>query len=198
MMTKDYQLEYGKLFTIYVLPLLWWYMGFIQKDTAWVFALFNLVLLLGVVFYEKCTAQDLGFRTDNLKQGLVPYMLVTLIGGISVIVLGLLLKRPFTFGLEDLLLVAFPVSALQEFSYRGYLIPKLQRLFVKPSSVILVNTILFVLPHLIYPNILFHIPLIAVAGAVFAILYMRYPNLYAIIIAHTLLNFLSGGFGFFV
>ena len=158
------------------------------------------IAILGIVLCEKWTLRDLGIRTDNLRTTFLPYALFTITGLIGIFLFAFFLDQPAAsnWWLHSHFQYGFLVaSVLQEFMFRGFLMPKLRIIFDHAWQVIAVNAALFTLVHLIFPDALLFLPLGLVSGIAFAALYYYYPNLILISISHSILNFFALYFCFF-
>ena len=134
---------------------------------------------------------ELGIRTDNVKESLVPYSILATLLCCGVIVALQIFNRPLV-SLYNILYPLFwfsiPLSILQEVVFRGYGIYKLKTLFKNPAAVIGINTFLFSLFHLLIPETQIVVPLSFLAGLAFATVYYYYPNLFLVSIVHVLVN----------
>lgn len=153
-----------------------------------------------IIIFEKWSLNDLGIRIDNIKEGLIPYTLFTIIGIICLIIVARILKKKpeekfykqlhFIFGFVIL-------SILQEFLFRGFLIVKLSSFINLPVLIIFINAILFTVMHFIYFNEKSVLILLFFSGIFFAYLYLNYPNLILISVSHSILNYFAVMFGLF-
>lgn len=142
----------------------------------------------------------LHIERKHFKKFLVPYILFTIVGVIVISAFGEKTghEEMSQWWLNDHLLYLFLiVSAFQEIAYRGYLIPALQKIVKSPALVLFFNALIFTYMHAIFPNPQINLPLAFVGGLGFAAIYMRYPNLFLIILSHAVLNFCAILFGFF-
>ena len=74
---------------------------------------------------------------------------------------------------------------------------KLKQLTSHWGSVIILNTLLFTLIHIIYPMPEIMIPVAVISGFAFALMYRYFPNLILISLSHAVLNFVAILYGFF-
>lgn len=189
-----------KIAFVFVLPVTLFVAGVIPvRYRLHALILFSIVTI-ALVVQEKYALHELGIRTDNMRGAFVPYTLFTLLGvGLILIFAKILGRAPVANWQTDyhFTFLFLPISIIQEFLYRGYLMPTLKRLFSSTAIVILINALLFTLIHAIYPPLAIAIPLAFVAGLGFAVMYHRYPNLILISLSHSVLNFAAVLFGFF-
>ena len=191
---------YIEIALIFVLPIILWASGIVPtKYKAWV--LVALGLLVGFfVWVQDWSWVQLGVRLDNLSQSVIPFALLTVVSVLFLFAYGKLHRRRFIPAWVDHQQVLFWVtlgSILQEIIYRGYLMPKLEQITSFVLLIITANTILFLLPHLIYPELKPNMLLIFISGIMFATIYYYYPNLILISAMHMILNFVATSFGFF-
>jgi membrane protease YdiL (CAAX protease family) len=197
----DGKLRVLQVFFIFVAPVLLLYFDIIPKGARIIVLLFLALMIYGITRKEQWSHHDFGLRTDNFKTTWFPYALMTLVGVFLIILfsktIGLapvgdwFLKPHFLY----LFLV---VSVLQEFAFRGFLVPVLRGAFPDTAGVVVINALLFTLIHIIYPIPQFSLPLAFIGGIAFALMYVKYPNLYLIAISHSILNFIAVLYGFFV
>ena len=152
-----------------------------------------------ILIAEKWTLRMLGFYTPSRK-AVVAYTAFTLIGVIAVSQFGSHIGYT---GVTDwwsyphFLYLFFIVSMLQELAYRGYLMPALASVEKSPAALILTNAVLFTFLHVIFPHYSINLPLAFIGGIAFAAIYYKYPNLFLIILSHSVLNFIAVWYGFF-
>lgn len=157
-------------------------------------------VIAGITIQERWTLSQLGIRTDNLAQGIIPYLIFTCAGLCVLFVLAKLLgRRPIqTWWKKSHFLYLFlPISVVQEFAFRGFLIPKLESIITSVVLVIFVNALLFAFLHVIYPHPLINVPLGFLAGIGFTAMYVFYPNLLLVTVSHSVLNFAAVLYSFF-
>lgn len=153
-----------------------------------------------IMIYENWTLKDMAIRFDNLSEALIPYIIFTIIGVMFLITISevsnkrMIVTKAKYFHLMFLFL---PVSFLQEFLFRSFLIPKLLNIFSDAFVVIMVNALLFMYLHSIYSNNALSLFITLIAGIGFSIMYLFYPNLILLTISHSFLNFFAILYGYF-
>lgn len=153
-----------------------------------------------IIIFDKSTLYDLGLRTDNLKDGLIPYSIFAVSGTLALLLTAkaLKLKPDKSFYKQKHFIFGFIIlSILQEFLFRSFLMPKLISFINIEFLIILINASLFTFMHIIYFNKRVALILLFCSGIVFAYLYLNYPNLILISIVHSILNYVAVMFGFF-
>lgn len=190
-----------ELVFLFLMPPVAFYLVDMKNHLHLVVFLFSFILLLSIIIREKMSFSELGMTRKNLVKGFVPYVLFTIAG-----VLGIkMFAREFGFEpyqnwwSNSLFLALFiPISVMQEFAYRSFLMPGLKKVFTDATTVILVNAGLFTILHLFYPEPALVLPLAFAGGLGFATLYYLYPNFWLVSAAHIVLNFYAVSSGFFV
>lgn len=145
-------------------------------------------LALGLMLYSHWVRgekfRDLGFRSDNLFASLRLVLLPTVV--VICLFLGLswwVNGQQFTMRPPRLRLLIVPVWALfQQYALQGFINRRAMQ-FAGPGwkSIILV-ALFFALLHLPSPVLM---PMAAIGGAVWAYVYQREPNLFALTLSHT-------------
>jgi membrane protease YdiL (CAAX protease family) len=189
-----------QILLIFVLPIILLFFNIIKKRFRLLLLFLISLLAIGIVFVEKISANNLGLRIDNFRISIFPYAIFTIVALIAIFLFAFLLRRkPDVNWKKDIhfLYLFIPISALQEFLYRGFLFFKLESVSTNIFWVILANTVLFTLLHVIYRDIKVNIPFAFVAGLGFSLMYYYYPNLILISISHMILNYFAVFFGFF-
>ncbi|MFA6397706.1 MAG: CPBP family intramembrane glutamic endopeptidase [Candidatus Paceibacterota bacterium] len=189
-----------QIFFIFILPVVLLYFKIIP-DGFRIFALmFCCLMIYGIIRYEKWTLKDLGLADERVHKEIIPYIIVTIGGLLLILFLAKIFhKSPLQgFGPNMKLILTFiPISFLQEFAFRGFLMPMLKKVFSDTVTIVLLNSVLFTLMHIIYPGAGVVLPLSFIAGIGFSLMYHHYPNLILISISHSVLNFVAVLFGFF-
>jgi membrane protease YdiL (CAAX protease family) len=191
-----------EIIILFLLPVLLIYARVIPfKYRYWVLGAVLLLMVL-VLRVEKWTLHDLGLRTDNFWQSLVPYFLFTGLGVTVIVVAAKLLGKKFF--IKNLwhpfpyhLISVVPTCFIQELGYRAILLPKLGMIFASLAAVIIVGSLLFSLLHLPYSELNYLLPITFLGGVGFALMYIIYPNLILIFLSHLTLNFTMLLFSFF-
>ena len=144
--------------------------------------------------------QQLKFKT-YLKH--IPTLYFSLISGL--IIIGLIMH--FTHKLKEsqmlfqivkfingnvpvIVFTCITAAVVEEFIFRGYLLPRLEIIFKSPAIAIIVSSVLFGLLHYKYGTLI-NILGPAFIGAVFAYYYYHYRNIKVIIICHFLWDFIA-------
>lgn len=186
-----------EVFIFFILPLFLWRIKIIKPRHRWQWFLIMCLGALTVIFWERWPAGELGLRTDNLSASLLPYAIITVLGLIIIKLLANGMRRENKQASRVIIFGPIAWSALQELAYRGFLMPKLEALFAWAGIVILVNALLFILPHLIYENAKKLAVLTFFAGLAWAGVYYYYPNLYLVTLSHIALNYSAVSLGYF-
>lgn len=184
----------GQIIALFVVPVVLLATGVVPLQYRfWILGLLT-AFVIGEMVIKRWPFKTIGLRTDNLKQGIIPYIAFTLAGTIAIVLMAKLLgKQPVTewWGYSHFLFWFAPISFVQELAFRSYLMPKLEHVVEKTWVVIGINGLLFALMHVIYPDPLLLFPLGLAAGVGFAAMYRAYPNLWLISLSHMVLNFVT-------
>jgi uncharacterized protein len=200
---KQKELVWVQILYLYIIPVLLLYFNIFNWDLVnarFIVLLVVSLLLLGIVKHAKWTLKDLGIIKDYLKD-IIPYTIFTVASVGFLFWLSLISENNPMYSWwtnYKFLLLFIPISVLQEVALRGILMNMLFRAFKNPFFIILINSAIFALIHIIYLNAIFVIPFTFMAGIGFAWIYYRYPNLILISISHSILNFVAMILGFFV
>jgi len=188
------------LFVLFVLPVVLWYFKVIPfRYRFHAFAIIGLCTV-AIVLVKGWGGQELGLQGSAVRSYAIPYVLFTLLAGAAVYLIAKLLKRPGTerwWRMGHFLYGFVLFSALQEFVFRGFLIPELQSITSVAWLVILLNALLFTWMHVIYSDDAKALLMIFVGGISFAVMYVSFPSLILVAISHMILNFIAVYFGFF-
>ena len=189
-----------QIFLIFILPILLLYFNIAGSGWRLFFLCVSSLLIYGIVKYENWDHFKLGLRHDNFKKAIPVYSVFTILA------VGFIfwLDSQFMIGspssgpvILQKLLFFLPISFMQEFAFRAFLIPRLQILFKDAFTIVFVNTLLFTFIHIIYPGLGIVLPLTFLGGIFFAILYLKYPNLLLIGLSHSAINIVAVLLGFF-
>ncbi len=194
------EIVFLQILYLFVIPILLLYFKVLPGSFRFAMIFSVAVLLLGIIYRAKWTHNDVGIDKDFMKD-IVPYALFT-VGGVFFIVwlAQIVPHSPFLQWWENIrfLLLFIPLSILQEIIFRGVLMNMLERVFISPIFIILLNASIFAMMHVIYLNSIFVLPMTFIAGIGFAWMYYQYKNLILISVSHTVLNFVAMILGFFI
>ncbi len=189
-----------RIFLIFILPIILLRSGLIGYQFR-LYLLFFVTIFVGFVVYsERWSFRSLWIRTDNLRKSFIPYFLFTVLCFLGLLLLAFLLhKQPQSLWYTNthLLFLFIPISIVQEFLYRSFLIRELSQLHLSFWRLILINALLFSLLHIIYNPLHVILPLTFVVGVGFAWMFKKYSNLYLISLSHAVLNFTAVFYTFF-
>lgn len=186
---------------VFIIPIVLLNTGYIPIQ----YRVILLVVLVSTLFIllikEKWTFVMLGFQKNTSRPEILAYIFFTLAGILIISQLGEKIGREEIaqwWHYPHFLYMFFVVSVFQEIAYRGYLMPALGKIFTAPDRIVLTNALLFTFLHTIFPPYIINLPLAFIGGIGFGLLYMKYPNLWLMIISHAILNFVAVLFGFFM
>ena len=135
------------------------------------------------------TARDIGFRTDNFFSAARLLLLPTVIAAILVLVIAWRLKNPRLDNREfwswALWLVVW--GLMQQYVLQGFVNRRAQIIWGRGWPSVILVAVIFALLHL--PNPWLTLATLA-GGAVWAAVYQREPNLFALGLSHTLMSVL--------
>jgi membrane protease YdiL (CAAX protease family) len=183
----------------------------VAVTVRWV-VLIPVFLALGLIFFShrayQENAKQLGFRFDNFFVAGRALILPTLVGLIAIIVLAWFTSSAFSLGRLKRTFIPLVMWALfQQYVLQGYINRRAQTILGKGIPSVLLVGMIFGALHL--PNLVLA-GLTTVGGWVWAFIYQRHPNLYALAISHAvtsifiasslppkIINSLRVGFKFF-
>jgi uncharacterized protein len=189
---------YFELFGLLTLPLILLLPKTIPLSIKGATIVLLVVIIIILSINEKLSPKELGLRTDNLKESLLPYSIFTAIGVVVMILLSQTLhKEPITrwWTYSHLQWAFLPISAVQEFVYRAFAQTKLQKV-ANASVAILIAAALYSGMHILWKEPLILI-MTFIGGIGWGYLWNKHPNLILLTLSHTILNFLVVYLGFF-
>ena len=189
------------IFYIFIIPILLLYFNFIPIELRYLLMTVACILIYSIVKHKQWSPKQLGMSTPD-KASIIAYTFSTLIMVIILLFTVHVVHQtpPIDkwWSNPRIVLLFIPPSFLQEFCFRSFLFPLLEKAFTLPTLMILINTLLFAFLHIIYQPLGISISLSLVSGLFFAIMYYVYPNFWLIGISHSLLNLIAVVFGFFL
>jgi len=196
------KLIWAQIFVIFILPILLLYFDIIPIGLRVAVLAVSALFIYGIIRHEHWTYEDMGVRHDNFKKALPFYLFFTVFGLAVLFLIYFKASMPKEIYTKLFYLKTFvfflPSCFFQEFAFRSFLIPRLKVLFNNSYYVVLFNALIFTLMHIIYFNLGVVLPLVFVAGILLAWLYVKYPNLILIALAHSILNLTAVLLGFFI
>lgn len=191
-----------QILLVFVLPILLLQTGIIPiRFRIWVLVVTVSILVI-FLLKEKWTLEMLHIEKHNLKNFFIPYILFTVASVFIVIFFSERMGREefsLWWSKRHFIYLFFVVSVFQEIAYRGYLIPALRKIFASPFLIIIIiNALIFTYMHSIYGNYQLNLLLAFIGGLGFAAMYIKYPNLVLVTLSHSVLNFSTVLYGFFI
>jgi len=190
-----------QILVIFIIPVLLLYFKIFSTNWRVVLLAVSSLFIYGIIRHEHWTYDDMGVKYDNFKKALPFYLFFTVLGVLVLLLIDHKVNLPEigsrAFYIKTLAFF-IPSSFFQEFAFRSFLIPRLKMIFNNNYYIIFFNTILFVFMHIIYSNWGVILPLLSISGILFAWLYIKYPNLILVSVAHSILNITAVLLGFFV
>ncbi len=165
----------------------------------YIFTVAGAIYCVARLVYHRSKFQDLGLVTLNFWSALRDLILPSFLMLISTFLIFKLLPSvflslilghdplPIDSLLERLLVYFFISTPLQELIFRGYLTWRLEQVFSSTHSIQTISIIIFTLAHIPFfsPLILL---LTFIMGYVYIRNYLRYRNLYALILSHSVVG----------
>jgi len=159
------------------------------------------IIAINIILIENWNFEDMGLRLDNFLPSLFPYVIFTIAISILMIVISRNILRKdhkiHWWTNQHLLWGFIPISFLQEFLFRSFLIPLLHSIFFSAIVVVLINAVLFMLLHIIYKHTVVDLLMVFLEGLLLATMYMIYPNLLLLALAHSAHNFIAYYYNYF-
>lgn len=185
---------------LFVIPVILLYFDVVPTSLRALMLLGICAILFGIVRHEKWKSETIGIHSPN-HRWYVPYIIFTITGILMLLYVAHELGYvPASHWWDNprFVLLFIPISILQEFAFRGFLVPSLKTIKMSRTMIVVVTTFLFMLIHIIYPPLQVALPVSFIGGLAFALMYEKYPNLFLASLAHAALNFVAVLYGFFV
>ena len=166
--------------------------------------IFGIGLLVGIIiFLENWSFSDLGFTLDAFGSHIIPYLAFTTLISLGIVYLSNnVLKRDHYIHYWSTkkmhILILIPLCFIQELLFRGFLIPKLEIFISSFFFVALIDAILFMLMHIIYSVKFIDLLFVFIEGFLLAMIYIFYPNLLLITLAHSAHNYIAVFYKYFI
>ena len=160
----------------------------LQVPKRWSFVAVGVVLAVYAIYLIRRRTESwraLGFRTDNLRDGLLPVGIMTVVAAGGLI--GVAALRGAEVRLSDVLvlLALYPAWALvQQLAFQGLLHRRLMMLVRAPALQVLITAVSFACVH--FGNAVL-MAVTFLGGIAWSLLYRRWPNLWLLAGSHTVL-----------
>ena len=191
----------AQILVIFLSPVALLYFGILPYNFRFILLTISALFIYGIIEHEHWTHKEMGLRMDNFKEAFPFYLVFTILGICALLFVDHAVNLPDIDSRISLIrswAFFIPISFFQEFGFRSFLVPRLKEIFKNNYiAIIFINTVLFTLIHVIYPNLGIGLPVAFVAGIFFTWLYLKYPNLLLITISHSILNIIAVLLGFF-
>jgi hypothetical protein len=167
-----------------------WVVFAFAPGARWLLAVPTLCALTLAVYshiQRKESLRTIGWRFDNFAQALRSLAVPTLIGVIILLSIGLM-KGSLHFDRRNLWSWAFGLliwATAQQYFLQGFINRRAEIVFGKGKSSVIIVGVLFAIMHL--PNPVLSIATL-IGGMLWAAVYQRVPNLFALGISHALLS----------
>jgi len=187
-----------QIILLFPLPIFLIYFNILTFSFRLVVMLIVIISVIGILLREGSSFKQIGLRFDNILSALPFYSAVLFTSVLSIAILARFFGMSFITNWRGyyhfygvFLLLAFA----EVFLYLGFLLPRLESLLKNPWAAIVINSAIFSIMHIIYPNNLFLLPAFFF-GLVISTAYYFRPNLVVATITLAIANFAAVLYGF--
>ena len=184
-----------QIILIFILPVLLIVAGVLSFEYRLVLLSIITVIVLGIALKEKISFENFGLKKIWFLKPFIIYGAFTLVVCLFITIFAYFSRQNlqlYALGSFYFLIGSVLRSVAQEIVYRGFLMYKLkQALKNRKFLIIFINALLFALIHIIYPMPFLFFISTFILGLGFAGIYYKYPNLIAISISHSIINFVG-------
>ncbi len=177
----------------YILPILLIYLGLVPFSWRFYLLVLAAVAIFAIAQLYRLSALELGFTKQHLRTSLKAIALPTLASALLMLIYYFIQGPRIDNSAYQWTFYLFFVSVsspVQEFLYRGFLFSIFSRAKLDIWLQIILSTLLYSFVHLIYQDV-FTLLFTFIIGMLWGCHYVKYRNLYSIIISHSLLGVIA-------
>jgi membrane protease YdiL (CAAX protease family) len=194
-MVHQLKLRFGLFILLgYYLPILLIWVGIIPFEFRFHTLVAMAIIMIAYCFLKKISFHDLGFRTDTFAKSLLwnSVLSVLLVLVMYLAYLLHLIRTPTvpSWNLFFFFYVLISCPA-QEFIFRSVIFAEMKKSnIIKPIYQVAFSAITFSLLHIIYKDII-TLSVGLFIGIIWGVIYYKYPNIYGVILSHSVLGTVS-------
>ncbi len=182
------------MFLIFYLPIILILVNIIPFSFRFELLIIITIVLIIYSVYNKYTLHSLGFRKETLKKSLIVNLLISSLFILLMLLLYYLnLIRKPTIPKWNLFFAFYICisSPSQEFLYRGFLFAFFERNNINSHiKKIVFSTITYAFLHIIYMDLITVIVALMI-GAIWGLIYSKFPNIIGVALSHAILGVVS-------